>query len=139
MAIAGGIWTVTHAFHLDVSFPGTFLVMTILVVGVAAPTPGAVGGFHEAYRFATTTFFQADNDVAIGAALVLHVISFLPVTLLGVFFMARDGLNLGRMRQLARRGRSDEAPEPSRRTPEALPQASEPSLGVGRVQREGSK
>ena len=57
--------------------------MTILVVGVAAPTPGAIGGFHLAYQFAVTTFFGANADRAAGAAIVLHAISFVPVTLLG--------------------------------------------------------
>jgi hypothetical protein len=32
---------------------------------------------------------------------VLHALSFVPVTLLGLVFMAREGLSLGRMRQLA--------------------------------------
>ena len=30
----------------------SFLVMAVLVVGVAVPTPGAIGGFHAAYEFA---------------------------------------------------------------------------------------
>ena len=46
-----------------------------LVVGVAVPTPGGVGGFHEAYRIGATAFFGADNDTAVGAAIVLHAIS----------------------------------------------------------------
>ena len=33
------------------------------------PTPGAVGGFHEAYRIGVTSFFGADNDHAVGAAI----------------------------------------------------------------------
>jgi uncharacterized membrane protein YbhN (UPF0104 family) len=46
-------------------------------------------------------FFGASNDRAIGAALVLHAISFVPVTLIGIVFMAQEGLSLGRMRSLA--------------------------------------
>ncbi len=101
LSIAAGIMLVTRAFHITVSFVGSFLIMTVLVVGVAVPTPGAVGGFHEAYRIAATSFFQTPNDRAIGAAIVLHAISFVPVTILGIVFMAREGLTLGRMRRLA--------------------------------------
>ncbi len=72
-----------------------------LVVGVAVPTPGAVGGFHEAYRVTATGLFGASNEAAIGAAIVLHAISFVPVTILGIVFMAQEGLSLGRMRRLA--------------------------------------
>ena len=52
--------------------------MTILVVGVAVPTPGAIGGFHAAYQIAVQMFFGAPPDRAFGAAIVLHAISFLP-------------------------------------------------------------
>ena len=43
------------------SYLGSFLVMTLLVVGVAVPTPGQVGGFHTAYRIAVTTFFGVND------------------------------------------------------------------------------
>jgi uncharacterized membrane protein YbhN (UPF0104 family) len=75
--------------------------MTILVVGVAMPTPGAVGGFHAAYQIAVQSFFGAPDDRAIGAAIVLHAVSFIPVTLLGLYFMARDGLSLSSAQTLA--------------------------------------
>ncbi len=109
LSIAMGIWLVTRAFHIDCSFVGSFLTMTILVVGVAVPTPGAVGGFHEAYRIAVTSFFGAQNDTAVGAAIVLHAISFVPVTIAGIAFMAREGLTLGRMRRLAEGAGAEEA------------------------------
>lgn len=101
LSIAAGIYLVTRAFHIESSFVGSFLTMTILVVGVAVPTPGAVGGFHEAYRIAVTSFFHAPNDTAVAAAIVLHAISFVPVTITGIVFMAREGLTLGRMRRMA--------------------------------------
>ena len=46
------------------SYLGSFLVMTLLVVGVAVPTPGQVGGFQAAYKIAVTTFFGAPDDAA---------------------------------------------------------------------------
>ena len=52
------------------------------------------------YQIAVTTFFGVPVDRAVGAAIVLHAISFVPVTLLGLVFMAREGLSLGRMREL---------------------------------------
>ena len=49
-------------------------MLALLVVGVAVPTPGAVGGFHEAFRLGATAFFGADNDAAVGAAILLHAV-----------------------------------------------------------------
>ena len=101
LSIAAGIWLTSRAFHMTFAYLGSFLVMTLLVVGVAVPTPGAIGGFHAMYRIAVTTFFGVPDDRAVGAAIVLHAISFVPVTLLGLVFMAREGLSFGRMRDIA--------------------------------------
>jgi uncharacterized membrane protein YbhN (UPF0104 family) len=75
-----------------------------LVVGVAVPTPGGVGGFHEAYRIGATGFFGADNDTAVGAAIVLHAINIVPVVIAGLIFAVQDGLKLGGMTEMASRG-----------------------------------
>ena len=56
-----------------------------------------VGGFHEAYRIGATGFFGADNDTAVGAAIVLHAISVAPVIIVGLLFIVQDGLKLGGM------------------------------------------
>jgi len=101
LSIGAGIWAVAVAFHLAVPFVGSFLVIALLVVGVAVPTPGAVGGFHEAFRFAATTFFGAPDAAAVGAAIVLHLFTVGPTLLLGLLFAAHEGLNLSGMRTLA--------------------------------------
>jgi len=101
LSIGAGIWAVAVAFHLAVPFAGSFLVIALLVVGVAVPTPGAVGGFHAAFRFAATTFFAAADDAAVGAAIVLHLFTVGPTLLLGLLFAAHEGLNLSGMRTLA--------------------------------------
>ena len=97
IAIAAGIWAVSVAFGIAMPFTGAWLMLAPLVVGVAVPTPGGVGGFHEAYRIGATGFFGADNDIAVGAAIVLHAISVGPVTIVGLLFIVQDGLKLGGM------------------------------------------
>lgn len=104
LSIATGIWLTSLAFHITFSLMGSFLVLVILVVGVAMPTPGAVGGFHAAYQIAVQTFFGAPDDRAIGAAIVLHAISFVPVTLIGLALMAREGLTFASAKALASSG-----------------------------------
>ena len=75
--------------------------MALLVVGVAVPTPGAVGGFHEAFRIGATTFFGAPDDAAVGAAIVLHVLSIGPVAAARAVLRGAGGLNVAGMRRLA--------------------------------------
>jgi uncharacterized protein (TIRG00374 family) len=110
LVIAVGIWLATLAFHMTVPFTGTFLMIALLVVGVAVPTPGAIGGFHTAFQVAATHFYGVPNDRAIGGAIVLHAISFVPVMVLGAAFMLHDGLTLSRVRALAGGGLDPGAP-----------------------------
>jgi len=102
LSIALGIWLVTRAFHIEMPFTGSFLIVALLVVGVAVPTPGAVGGFHYFYRLGATAFFAASNDRAVGAALVLHAVSFVPVAIAGLILLAQEGMSLSRLGALAR-------------------------------------
>ncbi len=101
LTIALGIWAVAVAFRLAVPFTGSFLLLALLVIGVAVPTPGAIGGYHEAFRLGTTVFFGAQDDAAVGAAIVAHLFSVGPSLLMGLFFAAQAGLNLSGMRRLA--------------------------------------
>ena len=107
MSIAVGIWAVSLAFHLSIPFGGSFLIIALLVVGLAVPTPGAVGGFHAMFRLGATTFFGAPDDAAVGAAIVLHLFSVGPTLLLGLLFAAQEGLNVSGMRSLADRADSE--------------------------------
>jgi len=95
ITIAAGLWAVAVAFGITMPFTGAWLMLAPLVVGVAVPTPGGVGGFHEAFRLGATSFFGADNDTAVGAAIVLHAISVVPVVVVGLIFIIQDGLKLG--------------------------------------------
>jgi len=99
-SICLGIWLVTLAFGLTMPFAGAFLVVMYLVVGVALPTPGGAGGFHVAYQIAVMTYFGAGADAAAVAAVVLHLVSFVPVAILGFVFMSQDGLTLGSLKRM---------------------------------------
>jgi glycosyltransferase 2 family protein len=101
IAIAAEAWLVTIAFDIAMPFAGTFLLQALLVIGVAVPTPGAVGSYHEAYRIGVTMFFGAPNDRAVAAAIVTHAVSYFPVVLTGLVFMVQDGLTFRRLKALA--------------------------------------
>ena len=108
LTIAAQAWVVTRAFGIEMPFTGSFLLQSLLVIGVAVPTPGGIGSFHEAYRFGVTTFFHASNDRAVAAAIVVHALSFIPVVLVGIVFMAQDGLSVHRLKELAGEARQQE-------------------------------
>lgn len=101
LSIAAGIWSASVAFGLAIPFSGSYLIIALLALGVTVPTPGAVGGFHAAFRYGATTFFGASDDAAVGAAIVLHLLSIGPALILGLMFAAQEGLNVTGMRRLA--------------------------------------
>ena len=101
LVIAGEVWLVAMAFEIYMPFAGSFLLLALLTIGVAVPTPGGVGSYHEAYRIGVTMFFGAANDAAVAAAIVTHAISYGPVVLAGAVFIAQDGLGFRRLTTLA--------------------------------------
>lgn len=108
LGIAVHAWLITRAFGIAMPLPGAFLLQSLLVIGVAMPTPGGVGGYHAMYRLGVTSFFGASDEAAVGAALVAHAASFVPVVVTGIVFMLQDGLSLTGLQQLAGVARREE-------------------------------
>jgi len=90
------------AFGFDIPFHSAFLIIAFLTVGVAIPTPGMVGGFHASYTLALTAIYGVDQGSAVASGLVLHALQNLPVLVLGIAFLGREGLSFGTMRALTR-------------------------------------
>ncbi len=77
------------AFGLSVPFTASIMLMVVLQIGVAVPSlPGRVG-LYEAMVILVLALFGIDRDTAFAAGLALHVVSFVPPILLGIFFVWR--------------------------------------------------
>jgi uncharacterized membrane protein YbhN (UPF0104 family) len=107
LAIATGFYLCNRAFGLHLPFHSTFLLMAFLTVGVAVPTPGNVGGFHEAYLLAMTQAFGVDRDTAAAAGIASHALTNLPVLLFGLLFLGREGLTMGKVAEMTDEPRKD--------------------------------
>jgi uncharacterized protein (TIRG00374 family) len=98
---AASIWFVSEAFGLGIPVSGSMLMVMLLVLGIAVPTPGGVGGVHYAFRFGATALYAAADDRAVGAAIVFHAMTVVPISLLGLVFAAAEGLNMRGLRTVA--------------------------------------
>ena len=107
LSIALGILVNNRAFDLELPFHSTFLIIGFLTVGVAIPTPGMVGGFHYFYQLALTQAYGVDKEVAAAAGIACHALTNLPVLLLGLFFLAREGLTLGKVAEMTDRDKEN--------------------------------
>jgi glycosyltransferase 2 family protein len=107
---------VVRAFGIPYSvvpFTGAVFVMGLSMLGSVVPTPGgATGPFHiataAALAFLGVEHNSAHNKAA-SVAIILHLVIFTPATIFGMFYIAKEGLSLGRLRRIGERqvARSD--------------------------------
>ncbi len=110
LAIALSIYLNNRAFGIYLPFHACFLIIGFLTVGVAVPTPGMVGGFHEAFLLALTQSFGVDKGTAAAAGITMHALSNLPVLLGGLLLLPGEGLTLGRVAEMTAESESKEDP-----------------------------
>ena len=88
----GKYWFVMHAFDFNVSFFALMLMNGIVNLATTIPSaPGYIGTF-DAPGIAVLTAYGVDQATAAGYTLVLHVALWLPITLLGAYYLAREGI-----------------------------------------------
>jgi len=102
LLIALGFHLNHMAFGIQLPFHANFLLMAFLVVGVAIPTPGMVGGFHAFYLLALSDVFGVPRATAAAAAVAAHALSNLPVLVLGLVLLGREGLSLSKVAGMSR-------------------------------------
>ena len=88
----GKYWFVMQAFDFEVSFFALMLMNGIVNLATTIPSaPGYVGTF-DAPGIAVLSAYGVDQGVAAGYTLVLHAALWLPITLLGAYYMIREGI-----------------------------------------------
>lgn len=107
ISIALAFWLGSRALGVEFAFGDTFLVIGFLTVGVAVPTPGAVGGYHYMCALALTKLFGVDPAAASAVALVNHAIAYLPVTAVGIFLFPSFGGSFRQLKNISREGEEE--------------------------------
>jgi uncharacterized protein (TIRG00374 family) len=96
---AASFWLAYKAIGLNAPLSSTLFVQTIIVLAVAIPsTPGFVGVF-EFFAVLALAVYNVPPDLAAAWAVVYHVISYIPVTGLGLIYFFRMGLTFGEMKR----------------------------------------
>lgn len=89
----GKYWFVMHAFDFNVSFFALMLMNGIVTLATTLPSaPGYVGTF-DTPGIAILQAYGVDKAMATGYTLVLHIALWLAPTVLGAYFMAREGVH----------------------------------------------
>lgn len=94
-------WLVMYAFTFVVSFFALMLMNGVVNLATTLPSaPGYIGTF-DAPGIEILTVFGVDQAVAAGYTLVLHAALWLPITLLGLWYMFREGLSWAEFKDVA--------------------------------------
>lgn len=92
-------WFIMQAFPFDVSFAVLMLMNGIVNLATTLPAaPGYIGTF-DGPGIAVLRAFGVEQSVATGYTLVLHVALWLPITLLGLFYLWQTRLDVGQVQQ----------------------------------------
>ena len=92
IVIAIGTWLGLRACTVDISPWSVLILMPLLALGISVPTPGGAGGYHAAMAFGLRELFGVDASIAVGAGVLLHAVSVVPVILLGLILLRLDRL-----------------------------------------------
>jgi uncharacterized protein (TIRG00374 family) len=91
----GKYWFVMYAFPFKVSFFALMLMNGIVNLATTIPSaPGYIGTF-DAPGIAVLRAYNVGQALAAGYTIVLHVALWVPITVLGAYYMAREGLHWG--------------------------------------------
>jgi uncharacterized membrane protein YbhN (UPF0104 family) len=91
--VAASIWFSLLAFDItEPGFAGALFVQSVIAFAVAVPsTPGFVGVFEWGARVGLAPWDIAPETV-VSFATSYHVLTFIPITLIGLWYLRRFGL-----------------------------------------------
>ena len=93
-------WIMFRALGIGAPFSAALFVNGLIMFAVALPsTPGYFGPFEVA-AVAGLAIYGVDRSLAVAWALTFHVLTLVPITVIGLYYVARSGLHLGDLRRL---------------------------------------
>ncbi len=96
---AMAFWLGFKALGLDVPVTSALLVQGVIAIGVSIPSsPGFFGVFELAGKTALVLYGVSETD-AVSWALGFHILSFIPITLIGAWYFIRLGVSMGAVRR----------------------------------------
>lgn len=91
----GKYWFVMQAFDFQVSFFALMLMNGVVNLATTIPSaPGYIGTF-DAPGIAVLEAYGVPTPIATSYTFVLHVALWLPITALGAYYLAREGIKWG--------------------------------------------
>ena len=87
-------WLAFKAVGIDAPWSAALLVQGAIVVGVSVPSSPGYFGLFEIAAAATLPLYGISKNDATTWAIVFHIASFIPITLIGAHYFARLGIKM---------------------------------------------
>jgi uncharacterized protein (TIRG00374 family) len=87
-------WIAFHAVGIEAPFSAALFLQSLLAMAVAIPSAPGFFGLFEAGAKVALGVYLIDDTLAVSYALGYHLLSFIPITLIGFWYLARMGLHL---------------------------------------------
>jgi hypothetical protein len=107
-------WVGFRAAGMDLPFSAALFLQGIIAIGVAVPqAPGFFGVFEHFARIGLVGIYGVPADAAVSWAIGYHLMSYVPITVIGAWYFLRAGLSMG---EISGAQRSAEEPDVEPRT-----------------------
>jgi uncharacterized protein (TIRG00374 family) len=95
-------WIMFEAVGLEAPFSAALFVQGLIVVGVALPAAPGFFGVWEFTAIMGLRMYGVDENIAGAWAIGFHVLSLIPITVIGIYYLIRSGLKFGELKQIER-------------------------------------
>ena len=86
-------WIACEAVGIDIPFSAMFVLQGLIAIGVAIPSAPGFFGVFEALGREGLGLYGVDPTLAVTWAIGFHLLSFIPITLIGGYYFVRLGLH----------------------------------------------
>ncbi len=105
LVISLGTWVGLRSCGAPLSFTSVLVLMPVLALGVAIPTPGNVGGYQVVLAVALERWFGVSEAVAATSGILMWLVVVVPYIALGLLLMIAEGLSWRHLIELGRQVR----------------------------------
>jgi uncharacterized protein (TIRG00374 family) len=86
-------WIAFKAVGIEAPMSAAIFLQSLLALAVAIPSAPGFFGFFETVARGALAVYAIDSSVAVSYAIGYHVLSFTPITLIGLWYLSRMGLH----------------------------------------------
>ncbi len=90
-------WLGFKAVGIEVSYSAALMLQGLIAIGVAVPALPGFFGVFEKFAQLGLGIYGIDRTLATSWAISYHILTFLPITIIGIYYFVTLGLKLGDM------------------------------------------